>query len=296
MWHESKLSWPSRAQAIQTQAESVTDQVGSTMNEALGRLSSLQSDAQFGRHALSSDAEALLGLRAELEALLSTGTVLTVSPYQFNVGTKLESGSYLNPQTAVKVLSAKLRDFADKYRPTGNVHCIAVMVTASQLNPFASKLTQLTQVLPLPDWCQVARQAQALTTNEVDKFHQPAGIRQPRFKPAAYLNANPLRSVLAVQGAQLAILESLADDATDVIGKLQALAAKRETKLSVIKAQIDALKNVQGSVYSFSMSGNAESLATQLSQSGAPNNHSLTVASLLLSAEPMPFFDALLGG
>ncbi|MFD2015476.1 hypothetical protein ACFSJQ_06030 [Vibrio olivae] len=242
MWHESKLSWPSRAQAIQTQAESVTDQVGSTMNEALGRLSSLQSDAQFGRHALSSDAEALLGLRAELEALLSTGTVLTVSPYQFNVGTKLESGSYLNPQTAVKVLSAKLRDFADKYRPTGNVHCIAVMVTASQLNPFASKLTQLTQVLPLPDWCQVARQAQALTTNEVDKFHQPAGIRQPRFKPAAYLNANPLRSVLAVQGAQLAILESLADDATDVIGKLQALAAKRETKLSVIKAQIDALK------------------------------------------------------
>ncbi|WP_456297317.1 hypothetical protein M1D72_14175 [Vibrio sp. AK197] len=296
MWRESKLSWPSRAQAIQTQAESVTGQVGSTMKEALGRLSSLQSDAQFGRHALSSDAEALLGLRGELEALLSTGTVLTVSPYQFNVGTKLESGSYLNPQTAVNVLSAKLRDFADKHRPTGNIHCIAMMATASQLNPFASKLAQLTHVLPLPDWCQVARQAQALTTNEVDKFHQPAGIRQPRFKPMAHLNSNPLRGALTGQGAQIAMLESLADDATDVIGKLQALATKRESKLSAITEKINALKNVQGSVYSFSMSGNTESLATQLSQAGAPNKHSLTVASLLLSAEPMPFFEALLGG
>ncbi|MFB9135730.1 hypothetical protein ACFSJQ_18415 [Vibrio olivae] len=296
MWHESALSWPSRAQTIQTQAESVTEKIGSTMSEALGRLSSIQSDAQFGRHPLSPDAEALLGLRGELESLLSTGTVLTVSPYQFNVGTKLESGSYLNPQTAVNVLSAKLRDFADKYRPTGHVHCVAVMATASQLSPFATKLTQLTQVLPLPDWCQVARQANALTTNEVDKFHQPASIKQPRFKPMAHINANPLRSVLAEQGAQIATLESLADDATDVIGKLQALAAKRETKLSGIKGQIDALKNVQGSVYSFSMSGNTESLATQLSQAGAPNKHPLTVASLLLSAEPMPFLETLLGG
>ena len=296
MWRESKLSWPSRAQAIQTQAESVTEKIGSTMSEALGRLSSLQSDAQFGRHALSPDAEALLGFRGELESLLTTGTVLTVSPYQFNVGTKLESGSYLNPQTAVKVLSAKLRDFTDKYRPNGNVHGIAVMVTASQLNPFASRLAQLTHALPLPDWCQVARQAKALTTNEVDKFHQPASIRQPRFKPMAHLNANPLRSVLAEQGAQIATLESLADDATDVIGKLQALAAKRESKLSAIKEKTNALKNVQGSVYSFSMSGNTESLATRLSQAGSPNKHSYTLASLLLSAEPMPFFDALLGG
>ncbi len=296
MWRESKLVWPSRVQAIQTQAESVTEKIGSTMSEALGRLSSLQSDAQFGRHPLSSEAEALLGLRGELEALLSTGTVLTVSPYQFNVGTKLESGSYLNPQTAVKVLSAKLRDFVDKYRPTGNVHGIVVMVTASQLNPFAIKLAELVDVLPLPDWCQVARQANALTTNEVDKFHQPASIQQPRFKPMAHLNANPLRSVLAEQGAQIATLESLADDATDVIGKLQALAAKRESKLSGIQAQIDALKTVQGSVHSFSMSGDTESLATRLSQAGSPNKHSYTVASLLLSAEPMPFFEALLGG
>ncbi|MFS1461619.1 hypothetical protein [Vibrio lentus] len=79
-----------------------------------------------------------------------------------------------------------------------------------------------------------------------------------------------------------------------MIGKLQVLAAKRASKLGDVKAQINALKNLKGSVYAFSVTGNAESIATQISQAGAPNNHQFTVASLFLSHEPMTFFEELL--
>ena len=294
MWKQSPLSWPSSSQAIQTSAEQVTDQIGTTMNDAVSRLTNLESDASYGRHSLSEDASALIGLRGDLESLLRTGTVLTATPYQFQVGTKLDSGCYLNPQAAVKGLAGKLRDHADQYRPNGSLHCIALMATASQLAQLANQLADLVSVFPLPDWCQVARQTQALVTNETDKLHQPAAIVQPRFKPMAKLNANPLHNVLHLQGAQIATLESLADDANHVIGKLQALAAKRATSLGDVKAQINALKNLKGSVYAFSVTGNAESIATQISQAGTPNHHQFTVASLLLSHEPMTFFEELL--
>lgn len=294
MWQQSSLTWPDSAQAIQSSAVAVTNQIGTSMNSAAGRLTSLESDAQYGRHSLSESAQALLKLRGELESLLVKGTVLSVSPYQFQVGTKFSSGAYLNPQTATKVLVDKLRDHADKYKPAGSLHCVGIMLTASQIGTFTSKLNEVISVFPLPEWCQIARQAQALTTNEVDKYHQPAQIVQPRFKPMAQLNADPLRGALSLQGSQIATLESLAHDKTNVIGKLQALGSKRAQKLSDIQSRLLALHNLKSSVWAFPLQGTAESIATQLSTAAVPNNHQFTVASLMLSHEPLTFWEELL--
>ena len=79
----------------------------------------------------------------------------------------------------------------------------------------------------------------------MDKFYQPGAIAQPRFKPQANLNAEPLRELLKHQGSQLATLESLANDTTNVIGKLQALAAKRVSKLEEISSKLMDLKHYQ---------------------------------------------------
>ncbi|WP_172570902.1 hypothetical protein [Vibrio fluvialis] len=294
MWQSSSLSWPHTATGIQSQVEAVTGQVGQTMADAAGRLANLQSDANFGRHALSVEAEALLGLRAELDSLLIAGVVLSATPYQFQVGDKLDSGSYLSPGNAVKALSSKLRDLSDRHRPNGQLHAVAIMLTGQSISEFAVKLEQITAVLTLPDWTQVARQAKAMVTNERDKLHQPVAMVQPRFKPFATLNALPVGDYFSEQSAQLATLESLASDSTHVIGKLQALAAKRSAVLSDISEAINNLKNLQGSVYSMSLTGTAESIATQLQNTAAPNNHQLTIASLLLSHEPLTFWEELL--
>lgn len=294
MWTQSSLTWPDSAQTIQTSAEAVTSQVGTAMSEAEGRLTALEGDANFGRHALSAEAEALLGLRIELDSLLNAGTVLSATPYQFHVGEKLDSGSYLSPGNAVKTLSAKLRDLSDRHRPKGQLYAVAIMLTGQSIGEFATKLEQITAVLTLPDWTQVARQAKALVTNERDKLHQSVAMVQPRFKPFATLNALPVGDYFSEQSAQLATLESLASDSTRVIGKLQALAAKRSEVLSDISEAINNLKNLQGSVYSMSLTGTAESIATQLQNTAAPNNHQLTIASLLLSHEPLTFWEELL--
>ncbi|EME3968553.1 hypothetical protein KW534_02905 [Vibrio fluvialis] len=294
MWQSSSLTWPQTASDIQSQADVVTGQVGQMMADASGRLANLESDANFGRHALSVEADALLGLRAELDSLLNVGTVLSVTPYQFQVGEKLDSGCYLSPSNAVKTLSAKLRDLSDRHRPNGQLHAVAIMMTGQSVSEFAAKLEQITAVLTLPDWTQVARQAKAMVTNERDKLHQPVAMVQPRFKPFATLNAQPVGDYFSEQSAQLATLESLASDSTHVIGKLQALAAKRSAVLSDISEAINNLKNLQGSVFSMSLNGSAESIATQLQNAAAPNNHQLTIASLLLSHEPLTFWEELL--
>ncbi|WP_158107666.1 hypothetical protein [Vibrio furnissii] len=294
MWQSSSLTWPQTASDIQSHAEALTGQVGQTMAVAAGRLANLQSDANFGRHALSAEAEALLWLRVELDSLLIAGTVLSATPYQFQVGEKLDSGSYLSPNNAVKTLAAKLRDLSDRHRPKGQLHAVAIMLTGQNISEFASKLAQITAVLTLPDWTQVARQAKALVTNDRDKLHQPVAMVQPRFKPFATLNAQPVGDYFSEQSAQLATLESLASDSTHVIGKLQALAAKRSAVLSDISEAINNLKNLQGSVFSMVLTGTAESIATQLQNAAAPNNHQLSIASLLLSHEPLTFWEELL--
>jgi uncharacterized coiled-coil protein SlyX len=291
-WQTASVTLPT--ESLQANAETVTNQVGSAMSAAIGQLAPLASDANFARHDLSASAAALLGLRGELQSLLSKGAVLSVSPYQFQVGNAVESGAYLNPQAAVKALAEKLRDLSDANRPTGQLNAVAVMLTASSLTSFATQLAQLTTVLNLPDWCQVARQAKAMSSNDMDKRHQPANIVQPRFKPTANITAATLNGYLSLQGAQIATLESLSSDSTNVIDKLSALATKREQQLSQQSAQINALKTLSGSVYSFALSGVPESIVSQLTQAGAPNSHQFTIASVLLSAEPLPFFEGLL--
>lgn len=114
-------------------------------------------------------------------------------------------------------------------RPGGNLHVVGIMTTAPNLGRFVSELQIITDVLPLPQWCQVKRQSESLLTNETDKFFEPAAIVQPRFKPGDSLNTNPMHDYFRQQGTQIAMLESLASDQTHVIGKLAALYRKTET-------------------------------------------------------------------
>ncbi|EJL6470710.1 hypothetical protein NMR78_003190 [Vibrio cholerae] len=294
MWQNNALTWPASAGLIQTTAETVTQQVGSTMSAATGRLTNLQSDANLGRHPLSAEAEALLNLRGELNTFLNQGTVLSVTPYQFQMGERVESGCYLSPANATKTLAAKLRDLSDTHKPKGQLYAVAIMVSTQSLGEFVSTLSAVTRVFPLPDWCQCYRQAEAMSKQEAEKLHQPAGIIQPRFKPYAHLNANPLNDYFAAQGAQIATLESLASDSSHVIGKLSALAQKRANRLSEITATINALKSLSGSVYSIKLSGTPESIATQLEQAAAPSTCPHTIASVLISSQQQPFFEELL--
>lgn len=294
MWNKSTLTWPATAVELEATGESLNPRLKESMEDSIIRLQALETDANFGRHSLSEESHALLYLRQELNLLSVKGRVLTVTPYQFEVGERLGSGCYLNPSNASAVLSDKLSDLSDKNKPSGYVHVIALMVTDIEIEAFAKRLEDLCRVLTLPDWCQCARQASALAQNEKDKLHQPNAIMQPRFKPSSMVRANPLDAYFHLQAKQIATLESLASDETNVVGKLRELSAKRANALETITSDINALKALRGDVFSMKISGQVEEITATLRKSDAPNTHPLTIASLIISQEPMPFFEELL--
>ncbi|QMV16647.1 hypothetical protein [Vibrio spartinae] len=292
MWTQSSLTWPTSANEIQIRASSVIEQVGADHGEE--RLAALESDAAFGRHPLSQDAQALLNLRTELDRLLSQGQVLTVTPYQFQVGGESESGEILDTDTAVKRLAEKLRDYADMHRPNGQLHAIVVMLTAPTRQQFAEQLQRVTTVMPLPEWCQAQRHTESLLAADHEKLRKPAAIIQPRFKPVAPVSTTPFADMNAALGTHIATLESLASDRVNVIGKLRQLAEKRQSTLQTVSDTLQAMQTMNAQVWSVALTGELASLSHQLAEMLPPNYHRYAVASLILSASPMPFFEELL--
>ncbi|SHF51470.1 hypothetical protein [Vibrio gazogenes] len=292
MWTESSLSWPGSANDIQARAASVIDQVGADHGEA--RLSALEGDAAFGRLPLSHNAQALLNLRSELDHLLSQGQVLTVTPYQFQVGEDSDSGDVLDADAATQRLAEKLTDYADLHRPAGRLHAIVVMLTGPTRKQFAEQLQRVTSVIPLPEWCQAQRQTESLLAAEHEKLRKPAAIVQPRFKPVAPLSTKPFVDMNAALGTHIATLESLASDRVNIIGKLRQLAEKRQATLQTVSDTLQTIQTMDAQVWSVALTGELASLSHQLAEMSPPNYHRYAVASLILSVSPMPFFEELL--
>lgn len=293
-WQSSQITWSSTAESIQQQGENVIGNIGGDMQTNLGGLQSAAGSVTFAKGELSGDANALLNLRTQLNALLVRGQVLTVHPYQYGIGQQQESGVFLSAQNAVNTLITKLNDQADDNRPTGTVNALAVLLTAENNQQFSQVLADFVQVLPASELAALSRRVNA-ELSAGDKMNTPAVDLVPRYKPNGYINQTPLRDALKYQGAQVAQLESLANDQNDVVAKLQALATKRNTVLAEWKAAIDGLKNIAGNVQTFKTAGSASSIASELKDSCVPNAQAaISAVVMFTSSEPLTFLEELL--
>lgn len=293
-WSSASIQWPQTANTIQQQAEGILANVASEMQTNLSSLQTAAGSVTFAKGALSGDSSELLSLKVQLNALLVHGQVLTVHPYQYGIGQTQESGVFLSAQNAVNGLITKLNDQADDNRPAGTVNAVAILLSADTRQQFSAVLTNFVQVLPVSELAALARRVQ-FELSASDKMNTPAVDAVPRYKPNGYLNQNPLRDALKYQGAQVAQLESLASDQSDVVAKLQALEQKRNAALSEWKAAIDGLKNISGRVQTFKASGSASSIASQLKDSGVPNAQAaLSAVVMFTSSEPLTFLEELL--
>lgn len=293
-WQSSQITWPAVADDIQQQAQNIIANIDGEMQTNLGGLNTAAGSVTFAKGALSGDANVLLNLRNQLNALLVRGQVLTIHPYQYAVGNQQPSGVFLSAQNAVDTLIAKLNDQADDNRPTGNLNALAVLLTADNHAKFSQVLNAFVQVLPVSELSALARRVQAELSAD-DKMSTPAVDVVPRYKPNGYLNQPPLRDALKYQGAQVAQLESLASDQNNVVAKLQALATKRNNALNEWQAAIDGLKNIDGNVKVFTASGSASSIASELKDSGVPNPQAaISAVVMFTSTEPLQFLEGML--
>lgn len=263
-------------------------------NKAVERIQALKGQVTFARHPLSTNAEALLGLRTELDTLLTSVQVLCVHPYQHGIGAVTQAGHHLAPDEAVTVLANKLKDFNDRHHPKGNLHVVGWMLAENTLANFAAATKALYEVVNISELGMVSRRVSKEQNLQPEKMTKMEAIVQPRFKPVAPLNQDPLRLVEQWQGAQIAQLESLASDRQTPVDKLAALAEKRAAQLNDWSQAINTLKQGDVGLHKFAVSGTADMIATKLNQSTPPGReNSYTFACMFISAKPLTFVSEL---
>ena len=227
-----------------------------------------------------------------MDQSLSSGRCLTVTPYQHGIGQQ-QGGQYtLTAPNAIKAMAAKLQDGADPHLPAGQFHALAWLVTGSSEAELAANLAEVCAVLPLPEWCATLRRL----TAENDLMAQPAAAMVPRWKAEEPLLWDPLRRQLMLTAARDALQSSENNSPAPVTtkAKLAALTTKRAARVAELDDALASKPSLTGMLWSWHGYGEPASLAAQLLESAHPDHsHNMTVGALLLSLEPLTYWQEL---
>lgn len=289
-WVNANANWPQSAQAIKDAADAVLNQVGSVMSDAIGRVAATEAKVTLSRHDLSEDAEALLGLRTELNNLLVQAKTLAVTPAVYGLG----DDGFLSTQMAINALAAKLTDNADRHTPANQNHALVLLLSAASPAQLLSQLTPICNLLVVPELMAYQRQLQKTASLAAEKLQQNKPALTPRWTQKSNLNLQPLRNAEGLLGAQIAQLESLASDAATPLGKLTALASKRTALITQLQTDLTALANVAGSIWRFAYNGSAATLGAELQNTAPPVKQPVSVALVISSQQSLTFFQELL--
>jgi len=289
-WLNVNASWPESAQAIQDSADEVLNQVGGVMDGAISRVAATEAKVTINRHDLSTEAEALLNLRTELNNLLVQAKTLTVTPAVYGLG----DDGFLSTQQAINALAAKLADNADRHTPANQNHALVLLLSAASPAQLLSQLTPICNLLAVPALLGYLRQLQKTASLPSDKMQQNKPAITPRWTQKSAMNLQPLRNAAGLLGTQIAQLESLSSDAATPLAKLTALANKRSALITQLQTDLTALANVSGSIWRFAYTGSAAALATELQNTAPPVKQPVSVAMVISSQQPLTFFQELL--
>lgn len=227
----------------------------------------------------------LMAQRKELDTLAVASSFITVTAYQNGIGQHTIAAT-----RAIKSMAAKLHDGADPHLPAGQHHAVAWLVTATSEQELAATLAEVCAVLPLPEWCATLRRL----TAENDLMAQPAAAMVPRWKAGDPLIWDPLRRHLLVSAASEALQQSEGNSPSpdSTRAKLAALTSKRAARIAELDSELATKPSLAGKMWSWHGYGDPAGLAAQLLESDHPD-HSHTVGALLLSPEPLTYWQEL---
>lgn len=231
-------------------------------------------------------------MRLTLNQLLAPGRCITVTPYQHGVGKQQDGKFILSATKAIKAVTDKLKDGADPLLPAGQLNAVAWLVTGNGEEDLATKLAQVCAILPLPEWLATLRR---LSANN-DTMALPTAAMVPRWKADEPLIWDPLRRHLLVSAARSALQQSAHNSPAPATtrAKLAVMAAKRDARAAELDEELANKPSLAGMLWSWHGYGDLDSLAAQLINSGHPDHsHSMTVGALLLSPEPLTYWQEL---
>ncbi len=219
-----------------------------------------------------------------------TVNFISIGPLCNVVGNKPDGEPDITTSKAIKIMTAKLQDKADKGSPIGKLYSVVWMVAADSNRELVANLAEVCAILPLPEWHATLRRL----TAENDLMAQPAAAMVPRWKAGDPLIWDPLRRHMLVSAARSALQQSEGNspspDATRA--KLAVLTSKRAARIAELDAELATKPSLAGKLWSWHGYGDPASLAAQLQGSDHPD-HSHAVGALLLSPEPLTYWQEL---
>lgn len=234
-----------------------------------------------------------LQLPPQAKATLQNAQKGIISPFSLSVqGTKLglhnwthgikeDSGRYLSPENAVKVIQAKFTDYSDPNRPKGDVQCFAVMIASAKIEDFITALEKASVLLPYPEFKQALDYAKSQQKLNETKMVKMPTIGNPSFLPSADITPQSSRTLQAVIRNANATAEA-SPDPMAMLAQLKAKKAEREQKN---QEKTTALLNAAVEAYCYQKTASLEQIALEINQNLPNANHIFTALIVFIGAD-----------
>lgn len=279
----NSIRFPSSTQNIHDQSKSFIEQLKSHTSSQAGKLDKLSSPLHTPSE-LASEAQNLIDLREQLNALLFSGHACAFTPYQYRIGAK----QMLSADTAATFAAEKLTDQLD---PIQGQHGLALFITAYNESTFASNLANIVKILPFPEWLAVADKAANNAVLEIEKMQTPETKLNPYWRGENYSNQNPLNTTEHLLGSEVAQAEAVTESNLKPTERLKQLATLQSDSLTqLLDDSANFISLFNGQVYAIKLTGTPRNMAKQLREASVSSEPYSTLFLMISDDEPTFFY------
>lgn len=280
----NSIKFPSTTQGIHKQLATFIGQLKSHVSSQAGKLDKLSSPLHTPSE-LTSDAQNLIDLRDQLNALLFSGHACAFTPYQYRIGTN----QTLSADSAAEFAANKLTDQHDSIQ---GQHGLALFVTAYNESTFASNLTSITKILPFPEWLAVADKAAKNAVLDIEKMQVPDAKLNPYWRNEDYSSQNPLDTAEQLLGSEIAQAEAVAESDISPVERLKQLATIQNESLNqLLNDTNNFISLFNGQVYALKLTGTPDNMAKQLREASISSEPYSTLFLMVSNDEPTFFYE-----
>lgn len=171
---------------------------------------------------------------------------LKIGVHNWSHGLETKSGRYLSPENANKAFIAKMTDYADPNRPSGEIDVVVIMVTAANIEQFIAQMENVMLLLPEPDFKQAYDYAKAHQKLAETKMVKTPQIASPAFGQENDITPQSGRALQAIMRSTVANVMS-----GDPFAAIDALLQQKARRQAENQQKVEKLLHTSAQVYAF---------------------------------------------
>ncbi|KMK52012.1 hypothetical protein RO21_03160 [[Actinobacillus] muris] len=230
-------------------------------------------------------------LRGEQSPFDVSLTGLKIGVHNWSHGLETKSGRYLSPENANKAFIAKMTDYADPNRPSGELDVVVIMVTAANIEQFIAQMENVMILLPEPAFKQAYDYAKAHQKLAETKMVKTPQIASPAFGQENDITPQSGRDLQGIMRGSL-VANVASGDPFAVIDELIQQKARRQAEN---KQKIERILHTSAQVYAFQDRGVLDVIALNL-QKNVPSANNVFTATVCFIGKDLSNLRGMLNG